>query len=185
MDLARRLCCAPTIAYRRLIESLHFVSEHLEWAPHDLTTAQNVLRVEKSNGLSRFIKPVRNNSATLLITLDGCRPHFGREFQRQWLSRDEPFVDSVRSMSPSPKVMLTVVWNTQSFHIVGIPARGVTFDIDYHRRDIFLRFAAHIRPASGSPMIMCHNEAVKDVVKSSIRFFDPPQKLITVPRLGQ
>jgi hypothetical protein len=42
-ELSQRLCCAPTTVYRHLTESLHFVSKHLQWVSHDLTSAQKFL----------------------------------------------------------------------------------------------------------------------------------------------
>jgi hypothetical protein len=40
--LARKLRRAPTTAHRHLTESLHFVSKHLQLAPHTLAVAQKV-----------------------------------------------------------------------------------------------------------------------------------------------
>jgi hypothetical protein len=62
--------CAPTTVYRQVTESFHFVSKHLQWAPHNVTTTQSVRRVEKSNRFLRLIKLVRDNDPTLLVTLD-------------------------------------------------------------------------------------------------------------------
>jgi hypothetical protein len=46
-ELSRRPCCAPTTIYRCLTESLHYVSKHLQWVPHDLTITQKVRRVHR------------------------------------------------------------------------------------------------------------------------------------------
>jgi hypothetical protein len=50
-EFAGRLCSAPSIGYRHLIESLSFLSKHLQWVPHDLTTAKKVLQVENPSKL--------------------------------------------------------------------------------------------------------------------------------------
>jgi hypothetical protein len=39
-------------------------------------------------------------------------------------------------MVSSPKVMLTVVWDTQGFYIVAVLPKGATFDTDYSCKDI-------------------------------------------------
>jgi hypothetical protein len=57
-ELARRLSCAPPTAYCHLTESLHLVSKHLQWVPHDATPAQEDFRVEESNMLLRFLKSI-------------------------------------------------------------------------------------------------------------------------------
>jgi hypothetical protein len=88
-ELGRRLCYAPPTVDCPLIESLHFASKHLQWLPHELTSAQKVLRVARSNELLRLINSVRHNGPTFLETLDERWFYFRQVFERQWLPRDK------------------------------------------------------------------------------------------------
>jgi histone-lysine N-methyltransferase SETMAR len=72
----------------------------------------------------------------LFVPLDEYWFSFREDFERQWLPGDEPPADRVQSMVSSPRVMLTVVWNTEGFHIINVIPKGAMFGTDYYCEDI-------------------------------------------------
>jgi hypothetical protein len=70
------------------------------------------------------------------VTLDKRRFYFHQDSEQQWLLLAERPPCQSQSMVSSPKVMLTVVWDTQSFHIVEVHPKEATIDTDYCCQDI-------------------------------------------------
>jgi hypothetical protein len=49
----------------------------------------------------------------------------------QWLPPGEKPAVRERLTAKTPKIMLTIVWNTEGFHVVEIIPKGAKFDADY------------------------------------------------------
>jgi hypothetical protein len=56
--------------------------------------------------------------------------------------------------------MLTVVWNTQNFHIVDVLPKGVTFDTDYYSEKI-LSEILRVYPVGSNHQLIVHADNAK------------------------
>jgi hypothetical protein len=114
-----------------LTGALGFVRKNLRWVPHILTTAQVADRVGKSAELLRLLCSMNNGRRHLIMTLDECWFSLHEDHSVQWLPPGEnPAVREPVAVE-TPKMMLTIAWNTKWFHVVEILPKRATFNADY------------------------------------------------------
>ena len=130
-QIAHRLCQSSTTIYRHLTGALGFVLKHLRWVPHILTAAQKADRVGKSGELLRLLRSMNKGRRHLIVTLDECWFYLHEDHSVQWLPPGEKPAVRERITVQTPKMMLTIVWNTEGFHVVEILPKGAKFNADY------------------------------------------------------
>jgi hypothetical protein len=66
--------------------------------------------------------------ASGIITLDESLVYFGADHDLRWTIPEEIVPDRERHTYPSPKCMLTIVWNPSGFHVLKALPKGEKFN---------------------------------------------------------
>jgi hypothetical protein len=69
-QLSRLTHLPSTTVYRRLTQSLGFVTRHYRWVPHTLSDAQKGERVNMSRRLLRMLEVQRDRAWHIIVTFD-------------------------------------------------------------------------------------------------------------------
>jgi hypothetical protein len=143
-----RLTCFPkSIVHRHLTESLCFAVRHLRWIPHHLSDDQKAIsrqsdgnqmaiRVNLSRELLAVLEAQQSRGWDDIVTLDESWFEFSMNHERIWFAREEPVPDRERYIIQSQKIMITIIWNPNGFHVVTALPTGLKFNTGYYTREI-------------------------------------------------
>jgi transposase len=130
-QIAHRLCQSSTTINRHLTGAWGFVLKYLRWVSDILTTTQKADRVGKSGELLRLLRSMNNGRRHVSMTLDEFWFYFHQDHSVQQLPPGEKSAVSERVTAQAPKLILTIVWNTDRFHVVEILPKAAWFNADY------------------------------------------------------
>jgi hypothetical protein len=130
--LAKATCIPTATVWRRLTRPLGFFVKHLRWVPHRSSDDQRKIRVDRSNELLRLLLSLQANDWQSLMTLNESWFYLSTSHEIVWLQADQEPPESVKHMIEDRKMMVTIVWNPQGFHLIdGLP-NGQRFNASYY-----------------------------------------------------
>jgi hypothetical protein len=116
-ELSRRICLPRSTMHQHLTQSFRFRVRHLRWVPQFLTVEQKPIRVQMAIELLQVFSVQNTRQWHDIVTLDGSWIYLFSEHDLMWMTPGEISVDRERHTVQSPKLMLTVVWNSIGFHV--------------------------------------------------------------------
>lgn len=131
-QLSRLTHLPPTTVYRRLTQSLGFHVRHLRWIPHRLSHSQKSDRVELSRQLLSMLEIQQVRSWHDIVTLDESWFYLCTDHEMIWLQSDEKVPERERPTIQSKKLMLTIVWNPNGFHLINVLSSGCKFNASHY-----------------------------------------------------
>ena len=135
-ELSRLTCLPRSTVYRHRTDSLCFTVRSLRWVLHRLSDAQKAIRANLSRGLLRMLEVQQSRNWHDIVTLDESWFYISTDHERIWLTPGEPVPGRERHMIQSPKLTITVVWNTSGFHVVAALPKGLKFNAECDTRGI-------------------------------------------------
>jgi transposase len=127
--------------------------------PNILTTAQKTDGLGKSGELLRLLRSMNNGRRHLIMTLDECWFYLHEDHSVQWLPPGEKPAVRERITVETPKMMLTIVWNTKRFHVVEILPKGVKFNAGYFCNSILRALVPDDGDVGRRKMVIHHDNA--------------------------
>jgi hypothetical protein len=113
-----------------------FELKHLKWVPHTLSEEQKRLRIEYAGELLDMLRAARHNSWNYFVTGDESWFYLETSHETIWLQHGDPRPVREKKVINSPKVMLTVFWSPNGFHLIEALPAGQTFTSDYFSQTI-------------------------------------------------
>jgi histone-lysine N-methyltransferase SETMAR len=137
-ELAKATCFPVSTVYRHLTQHLGFVLKHLRWVPHELTADQKGQRVALSKQLLALLQRVSGSAEHRVVTLDESWFYLYSDHEAIWLQADQEPPERTRHTIQDEKVMVTIVWSVDGFHVVDHLPNGVKFNADYYANHILI-----------------------------------------------
>jgi len=149
-QIARMTLIPKSTVYNHLVYSLQLVSRHLRWVPHRLSDAEKKKRVTLSTELLKLLESMEAQEWRSIVTLDESWFYFTTDYEAMWLSSSETPPDRERHMVTSPKLMLTIVWNPDGFHVINVLPKGQKFNASYYVENILERVSQFAQASGGN-----------------------------------
>jgi hypothetical protein len=111
---------------------LEFIIEHLHWVPHSLTEAQRQIGIDRSIELLKRLESAQANKWQSIMTLDESWFYLWTSHETVWIQAGEQSPEIVKHMIRDRKMMVTIVWNPQGFHLVDALPKGQKFNANYY-----------------------------------------------------
>lgn len=144
----------PMSTIREHLLRANFEIKHLKWVPHTLSEDQKRSRVEQAGQLLDILSAARHNSWNYLVTGDESWFYLETSYERIWLQRDSPRPVREKKVINSPKVMITVFWSPNGFHLVEALPKGQTFTSDYFSQTILYSLRKNLFAMTGRRTII-------------------------------
>jgi hypothetical protein len=138
-----------------LTRSLGFVVKHLHWIPHGLTEAQWQIRIDWSIELLRRLEPAQANEWQSIMTLDSSWFYLWTSHETLWIQASQQPPEMVKHMIGDLKMIVTIVWNPQGFHLVNALPKGQKFNANYYI-DRILQSLLESRSTGRGPSLIIH-----------------------------
>jgi hypothetical protein len=135
-ELSRMICLPRSTVHRHLTQSLRFTIRHLRWVPHFLTIEQKALRVQMAGELLGILSIQSRRQWHDIVTLDESWFYWCSDHDLMWLRPGETVPDRERYTIQSPKLMVTIVWNPNGFHVVDALPKAGKFNAHYYTGNI-------------------------------------------------
>jgi hypothetical protein len=135
-DLAKYTNLSKTIIHWHLIDSFGFIIRHLRWIPHRLSNNHKANRYGWSTQLYGLFEKQQIRAWHDIITLDKSWFHFSAKHELIWFAPEEVVPEREQHIIQSPKLMITVVWNTKRFHVIEAPSKCTEFNASYYITEI-------------------------------------------------
>ena len=174
-ELARHTCLSRTTVHRHLTCSLGFTVRHLRWVPHRLSDSQKTMRVTLSTELLRLLEQQERRAWHDMITLDESWFYFCTDHELIWLAPGETVPERGGHTIQSPKMMVTIAWNTNGFHVLADLPKGVKFNATYYTTEILphiLEWRRTHGTVSTRKLIVHADNARPHTARSSTDFLD-------------
>ena len=130
-SIANKLNSAPATVYRYLTQHLHLKYTCTKWIPHILNQSQKDKRAQQAEELSHTLRCCKHYSFRNIVTGDQSWFCIRQDVSGAWIADDEepPICESDKFSSI--KIMITVIWNIQGFHIIDFLPEGMAFNSEY------------------------------------------------------
>ena len=135
-QLAQNTGIPKTSVYRIVTGDLGYVLKHLKWIPYDLNSSQKLARVNLSKSLLTILQQERRNNYYSIITGDESWFYLSTNHEAQWLPPGKEVSKRERKMVTSKKIMLSIFWNPEGFHLVKVVPEDTVFDKHYFINEI-------------------------------------------------
>jgi hypothetical protein len=134
--------------YYHLVNNLWFTMRRLRRVPHGLPQGQKQARVDISMTPLGKGQSAKHNCWRNFATLDESCSCCHADYESAWLSGDDRAPEKERRIMTSSKLMMIVVRNPVSLHIVDVLPRGMKFYSSYHLPGIMDTLLAALRQTS-------------------------------------
>jgi histone-lysine N-methyltransferase SETMAR len=174
-QLARLTHISAAKVYRRLTRSLGFTARHLRWVPHSLSDAQKQERVEQTQLLLRKLTSEQRRGWHDIVTLDESWFYLTTQHESIWFPETEKVPERERPMIQSKKLMLTIIWNPQGFHLINVLPKGQKFNADYYITYLLStlsQWRRNQRGASDRKLLVHADNARPHTALASMNFLD-------------
>jgi histone-lysine N-methyltransferase SETMAR len=149
------MCISIAMVWRRLTRSLGFIVKHLHWAPHSLIEAQRQIRIDQSIELLRRLESAQANDWQRFMTLDEFWFYLWTSHEIVWVQAGQQPPEMVKHMIGDSKMMVTIVWDPQCFHLVDALPKGQKFNANYYI-DRILQLLLESRSTGRGPGLIIH-----------------------------
>jgi histone-lysine N-methyltransferase SETMAR len=164
------MCISTAIVWRRLTRYLGLVVKHLRWVPHSLTEAQWQIRIDWSIELLRRLESAHANEWQSFMTLDESWFYLWTSHEIFWVQAGQQSPEMVKHMIGDRKLMVTIVWNPQGFHLVDAFPKGQKFNASYYI-DRILQSLLESRSTGRGPGLIIHaDNARPHIARKTFKF---------------
>jgi histone-lysine N-methyltransferase SETMAR len=142
--------------------------------PHRLSDDQKAARATLARELLSLLEQQERRAWHDLIPLDESWFYFSTDREMIWLAPGET-TPRERHMIQSPKIMVTVAWNTSGFHVLAALPKGIKFNARYYITDILtpiMEWRAGSGIRSPRKLIVHADNSRPHTAKSSMEFFE-------------
>jgi histone-lysine N-methyltransferase SETMAR len=154
------MCISIATVWRRLTRSLGFVVNHLHWVPNSLTETQWQIRIDRSIELFRRLESAQANEWQSFMTFDESWFHLWTNHETVLVQASQQPPETVKHMIGDRKMMITIVWNLQGFHLFDTLPKGQKFNTSYYI-DKILQSLLESRPTGRGPDLIIHADNAK------------------------
>jgi histone-lysine N-methyltransferase SETMAR len=149
---------------------LVFVVKHLHWAPHSLIEAQRQIRIDRSIELLRRLESAHANEWQSIMTLDESWFYLWTSHETVCIQAGQQPPEMVKHMMGDRKMTMSIVWNSQGFHLVDAFPKGQKFNANYYI-DRILQPLLESRSTGGGPGLIIHaDNARPHIARKTFKF---------------
>jgi hypothetical protein len=112
-----------------------------------------------------------------MITLDESFFDVHTDFEQMWLPIDEAPEARECQMISSEKLMATIAWNSDEFHVIEVPPKGQKYNANYYSSSVLtklLKITRQFRNNRQRKLILHADNAGPHAAKSIIEFCAKP-----------
>jgi hypothetical protein len=165
------MCISIAPVWRRLTRSLGFIVKHLHWVPHSLTEAQRQIRIDRSIELLRLLKSAQANEWQRFMTLDEFWFYLWTIHETVRVQTGQQPLEMVKHMIGGRKMMVTIVWNPQGFHLIEALLNGQKFNANYYIDRILQPLLECCSTGRGPCLIIHADNARPHSARKTFKFF--------------
>jgi histone-lysine N-methyltransferase SETMAR len=130
-EIADEARIPKSIVFNVLRGRLHDSWRNCRLVPHALTEAQRRERVEKSIALLSLLAKAKRSFWQFIITSDESWFFYVTPHSKIWLPCDADMPEVARQLINTPKVMVTIFWNSFGIHVLAELSEKTSFDAGY------------------------------------------------------
>jgi histone-lysine N-methyltransferase SETMAR len=150
--------------------SLGFVVKHLHWVPQSLTEAQWQIRIDRSIELLRRLESAQANDWQSTMILDGYWSYFWTSHEIIWVQADQQPPERMKHMIEDHKMIVTIVWNPQGFHLINALPKGQKFNANYYIDRILQTLLESRSTVRGPGLIIHADNASSHAARKTLKF---------------
>ena len=113
------------------LHSLGLVFKYTKWIPHTLTKSLQLRRFNEVKDLHFFLKRRKQNNWDGLVTGDQSWFFLSYPHKGKWCTPEEESPQEVSQACNWNKIMVTILWSVNGFHVVNAKPTSVRFNSSY------------------------------------------------------
>jgi putative heme iron utilization protein len=129
-EIADEMHIPKSTVFDILREHLNYSARNYRFVPHTLTEAQRRARVKKSTAFLSFLAKAKRRAWQLILTGDESWFFYYTSHSKIWLPADSDTPEVAKQLINTPKILITVFWNTFGIQILAALPEKTSFDAE-------------------------------------------------------
>ena len=144
-DIAGLLRISTSTVWIHLTESIGMKYALSRWIPHFLSEKNKADRVNLSSELFSVLSNAKRNAWHGIVTGDETWLYYGYYHPGKWIVDTEEHPISITRTIDCEKVMLTVIWSVEGFHVIDFLPPKMNFNSEYFIEHILNPLAENLK----------------------------------------